>query len=113
MNRATASGRFPEAFFIFPRSNRFTISSGKCEEGIRRRVEIRKVYQCLLQKFSIGFLEALYKSSSFDPDTPCSYRANPDAAGVFRPSSETISTIGGDPMTQRVRSPCDRWVGPV
>ena len=32
-----------------------------------------KVYQCLLQKFSIGFLEALYKSSSFDPDTPCSY----------------------------------------
>ena len=69
---------------------------------------MRKVYQYLLQKFSIGFLEALYKSSSFDPDTPCIYRANPDAAGVFRPSTETISTIGGDPMTQRVRSPCGR-----
>ncbi len=74
---------------------------------------MRKVYQCLLQKFSIGFLEALYKSSSFDPDTPCSYRANHDAAGVFRFFSETIDLEGGDPMTQHVRSPCDRWVGPV
>ena len=51
-------------FFISLRSNRFTISSGKCEEDIRRRVEMCKVYQCLLQKFSIGnFLSPIEKFS--------------------------------------------------